>query len=78
MARPNYNAVKRQKELKRKAKREAKLAKRHARKAEQEGGGPSSDVSVPGGVAGAPDAGPSDPGVGQAEDPRHGEPAGPA
>ncbi len=32
MARPNYGAAKRTKELKKKAKREAKLARRHARK----------------------------------------------
>ncbi len=35
MARPNYGAAKRTKELKKKAKREAKLARKHARRAEQ-------------------------------------------
>ncbi len=33
---PNYNAIKRTKELKRKAKREAKLARKHARKTEED------------------------------------------
>ena len=36
MARPNYGAAKRTKELKKKAKREAKLARKHARRADQD------------------------------------------
>ncbi len=51
MARPNYNAVKRQKELKRKAKRDAKLARKHARKAEQEAAGASGEAPSPGDAA---------------------------
>jgi hypothetical protein len=35
MARPNYGAAKRTRELKRKAKREAKLARKHARRTDQ-------------------------------------------
>ena len=35
MGRPNYGAAKRTRELKRKAKREAKLARKHARRPDQ-------------------------------------------
>ncbi len=45
MARPNYGAAKRTKELKKKAKREAKLARKHARRADQ--GQPESAANVP-------------------------------
>lgn len=45
MARPNYGAAKRTKELKKKAKREAKLARRHARRADQ--GQPESAADAP-------------------------------
>jgi len=56
MARPNYSSLKRTKELKRKAKREAKLARKHARKVTGDQGDPAagsipedpSPVSAPG------------------------------
>jgi hypothetical protein len=41
MARPNYGAAKRTKELKKKAKREAKLARKHARRVDQGQGEPA-------------------------------------
>jgi hypothetical protein len=45
MARPNYGAAKRTKELKKKAKREAKLARKHARRVDQ--GQPESAANAP-------------------------------
>jgi hypothetical protein len=62
MARPNYNAVKRAKELKRKAKRDAKLARKHAKKAGEGGDAePATDELAP-----DRDGGPSERGEGQA------------
>lgn len=46
MARPNYSSLKRTKELKRKAKREAKLARKHARKVTADQGDPAG-ASIP-------------------------------
>jgi len=61
MARPNYNAVKRAKELKRKAKRDAKLARKHAKKAgEGADAEPTSDELAP-----DREPGPSEQGEGQ-------------
>ena len=53
MARPNYGAAKRTRELKRKAKREAKLARKHARRADQPDA-PAGDAPVGEAPASAP------------------------
>ncbi len=57
MARPNYNAAKRAKELKRLAKREAKLARKHARKAGEASADPSPEGPAPAGGPEQPDPG---------------------
>lgn len=62
MARPNYGAAKRTKELKKKAKREAKLARKHARRADQDRAEPTTmDPAPPAGSPGTtpPEAAPT-------------------
>jgi hypothetical protein len=60
MARPNYGAAKRTKELKKKAKREAKLARKHARRVDQGQGEPA--VTEPIQESALPDTSPNEPG----------------
>jgi hypothetical protein len=60
MARPNYGAAKRTKELKKKAKREAKLARKHARRVDQGQGEPA--VNDPTRESAPPDTSANDPG----------------
>lgn len=66
MARPNYGAAKRTKELKRKAKREAKLARKHARRADHDRGDSAGVDPAP--QDGSPGAAPSESGPGAASE----------
>ncbi len=58
MRRPNYNAAKRARELKQKAKRDAKLARRQSRAGapQSDDSGASSEVMPPGMPSTTPDA----------------------
>jgi hypothetical protein len=60
MARPNYGAAKRTKELKKKAKREAKLARKHARRVDQGQGEPAANEPIQ--ESAPPDTSPNEPG----------------